>query len=98
MALIVSNAKFKNSEVEVQTYTRLEFNSRRNGKEMLIVLFSYASKDSFVDNIENEIDVDLKKIINATLADGETQSLETAHSYAKTELESLGFEVTIDLA
>lgn len=98
MALIVNNAKFKNSDVVVSTYTRLEFNSRRNGKEMLIVLFSYASKESFADNIENEIDVNLKKIINATLADGEIQSLETAHNYAKAALEDLGFEVTIDIA
>jgi hypothetical protein len=98
MALIVNNAKFKNSDVEVQTYTRLEFNSRKNGKEMLIVLFSYASKDAFVNNNENEIEVNLKKIINASLAENETQSLEIAHNYAKAELEALGFEVTIDLA
>ena len=65
---------------------------------MLIVLFSYDSKASFIENNENEIAVNLKKIINATLLEGETQSLETAHSHAKAELESLGFEVTIDLA
>ncbi len=93
MALLISNSKFQNTNVNVDSYVRVEFFAFKNGQTMNIRLFSYESKEQF--DLGKEILTDIPGILVVNILAEEKQDLLTAHNYAKTELEAKGFEVTI---
>ena len=95
MALLISNSKFQNTDVDVDSYVRVEFFAFKNGQTMNIRLYSYKSKEGF--DLGKEIVTDIPSALVVNILAEEKQDLLTAHNYAKTELEAKGFNVTISL-
>ena len=75
-------------------YGRLEFAARANGLTLEISTATYVSKETYQQGMLLYTDIQAGNIV-ATLEEGEIQSLETAHKYAKMAYEQLGYEVVI---
>jgi hypothetical protein len=79
----------------VQVYGRVEFIGRSNGKSLEISCVTYVSKATYEQG--KPVFTNLPTgTFNATLEEGEIQSLETALKYAKIGFEQLGYEVVIN--
>lgn len=97
MALLINNAKFKNTEITApQIYARLQYMAYLDGKTTNVQLIASDNKANALQN--KRIATDLPEQIVVTLADGQVQDLATIHDAVKTELETKGFQVTIDIA
>lgn len=97
MGLLINNAKFKNTTIATpQIYARLQYVALLDGKTTNVQLVVSDNKANAIQN--KRIATDLPEQIIIILADGQSQDLATIHTAVKAELESKGFEVTIDLA
>lgn len=96
MALIVANSKFLNSNIEItNAYLRLTFIAQANGKDMVVNLMAYESKENYLSN--KLLSLQIPTSIRVTCNEGEQQDLIVAHNLCKTFLEQQGYVVTIDL-
>lgn len=99
MALLISNAKFKNTTISApQIYARLQFVAQADGISVNVALICAENKQLALS--WQTISTNIPESMLIKLAEGETQDLSTVHLKAKAQLESLnlGFVVTIDLA
>jgi hypothetical protein len=95
MALLVSNAKFKNTEIQTpQMYVRLQYVAIADGLKTSVMLKSGLTKEAVSSG--ETVATDLPE--NLMLEMGEQkQDLDVIHNLVKVELEAKGFEVVIDL-
>jgi hypothetical protein len=97
MALLINNAKFKNTTVSApQVYVRLQYVALADGKKTSVVLLTGLDKQSALT--WNGIVTNLPEQFLLEMAENEIQDLLVIHNKVKSELEKEGFEVTIDLA
>ena len=103
MALIIkSNEKKKimiaGTSIELaDIYMRIEFVGRSNGKTIEIAGATYVSKATYETSQPIFTDIQAGNVV-ANIAEGQEQSLITAHEYAKQAYEELGYTVDIDLS
>lgn len=96
MALLINNTKFKNTDVTTpQLYSRIQFMAFPDGKKTGVKLFTALNKQGALN--WQLIETDLPEQLVFEMAEGQTQDLATIHQLVKTELETKGFEVTIQL-
>ena len=99
MALLIQNAKFKNTEVLAPTmYVRLQYLAQADGKKASVALIQALDKASALS--WQTISTNIPESNLVTLSEGESQDLLTIHQKVKENLENLnlGFIITIDLA
>lgn len=97
MALIVTNAKVKNTEIEISSvYSRIQFNANMDGKKVSVQLFSGLNKEAVLNG--EQVLTDIPQMLHIELSETQNQDILTIHEVSKAKLEELGFEVTIDLA
>lgn len=97
MALIVTNAKVKNTDIEIgSVYSRIQFNANMDGKKVAVQLFSGLTKEAVLSG--EQVLTNLPQMLHLQLNETQNQDLATIHEVAKAKLEELGFVVTIDLA
>jgi len=95
MALLVSNAKIKNTEIEApQLYVRLQYVAMADGKKTQVLFRSGLNKEAVL-NWET-VATNLPESLSIEMGE-EKQDLNVIHNLVKTELEKQGFEVVIDL-
>jgi hypothetical protein len=103
MGLII-NATEENSITIVGTeialksvYGRIEFAGRANGRTLEIAIATYASKEAFEESA-SAMSTDVQQgSFTVEIQPTETQSIETAHEYAKLAYEQMGYKVIISL-
>lgn len=111
MGLIIKSTETKKIGIQglsyqpSSVYARLRFICHFDGLSVETDLSFYETKENFKSTPENQIPVLIEKdnslqVINkidfkVDLLEG--QSVDTMHNHAKIALESLGYEVTIDL-
>lgn len=97
MGLLITNAKFKNTEISApELYARLQYFCLLDGKKVNVKLVIATNKAEAL--VWKEIPTNLPEALTIVLGDNENQDLATIHNAVRAELEELGFEVTIDLA
>jgi hypothetical protein len=103
MGLVIKSTEDKKitiqgTEIELpEVYARLEFAGRANGVRLEVAVATYASKEAFKAGASVlSTSVEMGNI-SQDVAEGELQSVETAHKYAKLAYEQLGYEVVTDL-
>lgn len=97
MALIVTNAKVKNTDIAIDSvYSRIQFSANMDGKKVAVQLFSGLTKEAVLSG--EQVLTNLPQMLYAELNETQNQDLATIHEVAKAKLEELGFGVTIDLA
>lgn len=97
MGLLITNAKFKNTEISApELYARLQYFCLLDGKKVNVKLVVSTNKADAL--AWKEIPTNLPESLSVILGENESQDLATIHNAVKAELESKGFEVTIDLA
>ena len=97
MALLINNAKFKNTEIEApQIYVRLQFVAFADGKTSSVQLLTGLNKQEAL--AWQSVSTNLPEQIFVNMKESESQDLATIHNAVKAKLEAEGFEVTIDLA
>lgn len=89
--ILIAGTEYKLSEV----YGRLEFAARANGTTLEISVATFVNSATYDEGKILYTDIPSGNI-NATLEEGEFQSLDTAHKYAKLAYEQLGYEVIIN--
>jgi len=95
MALLVSNTKIKNTEIEApQLYVRLQYVAMADGKKTQVLLRSGFNKEAVL-NWET-VATNLPESLSIEMGE-EKQDLDVIHNLVKVELEKQGFEVVIDL-
>tara|TARA_R110000803_G_scaffold69326_1_gene131650 strand:+ start:17161 stop:17460 length:300 start_codon:yes stop_codon:yes gene_type:complete len=95
MALLVSNTKIKNTEIEApQLYVRLQYVAMPDGLKTQVLLRSGLNKEAVL-NWET-VATNLPESMMLEML-GLKQDLDVIHNLVKTELEKQGFEVVIDL-
>jgi hypothetical protein len=78
-------------------YGRIEFAGRANGKTLEIAIATYASKEAF-EASASAMSTDVQQgSFTVDIQTTESQSIETAHEYAKLAYEQLGYEVIINI-
>jgi hypothetical protein len=103
MGLIIKSTKDKKitiqgTSIEVpEVYGRLEFVGRASGTTIEVAIATYASKEAFKSGASVFSTTVEMGNINEPLKEGEVQSVETAHEYAKIAYEQRGYEVIVDL-
>jgi len=90
--ILISGTNFELPEV----YGRIEFAARADGKTLEISVGSYVSKSEYEKANRLATDLPVGNVM-ATLQEGEEQSVEMAHKYAKLAYEERGYEVVIDM-
>jgi len=90
--ILIAGTEYKLSEV----YGRLEFAARASGTTLEISVATFVNSVTYDEGKILYTDIPAGNI-NATLEEGEIQSLDTAHKYAKLAYENLGYEVIINL-
>jgi len=97
MALLIKNAKFKNTTVTApDVYARIQFVAIADGKKVAVSLLTGLDKESAL--AYNSVSINIPEGMTLTLNENQNQDLATVHELVKTELEKEGLEVTIDLA
>lgn len=98
MGLIISGKiTITGTEIVVpNVYGRIEFAGRADGKTLEVAVATYASKLAFESGASILSTTVQQGTFNATLNEGELQSIETAHEYGKLAFEQEGYSVTID--
>jgi len=95
MALLVSNTKIKNTEIEApQLYVRLQYVAMADGKKTQVLLRSGLNKEAVL-NWET-VATNLPESLSIEMGE-QKQNLDVIHNLVKVELEKQGFEVVIDL-
>lgn len=96
MALLINNSKFKNTEVVApQMYARLQYFALADGKKVNATLIV---SDNKVNALAwKEISTNIPQNVLVILSESENQDLATIHNAVKAQLESQGFEVTVQL-
>lgn len=89
--ILISGTEFELTEV----YGRLEFAARASGTTLEISVATFVNSATYAEGKILYTDIPQGNI-NATLEEGEIQSLDTAHKYAKLAYEQLGYEVIIN--
>jgi hypothetical protein len=103
MGLIIKSTEEKKVTIQgtdidlPQVYGRLEFAGRADGVTIEVAVSTYASKQAFKEGASVLSTSVQQGSFTTELKDGESQSVETAHAYAKQAFEQLGFNVEIDL-
>jgi hypothetical protein len=77
-------------------YGRIRFLGDFNGKSIEGEVMTFANSQTFAEGKQLYTDVPIGNY-KANLEEGEVQSLETAHKYAKLAYEQQGYEVIIDM-
>jgi hypothetical protein len=96
MALLVSNAKIKNTEIEApQMYVRLQYVAMADGLKTAVMLKSGLTKEAALSG--ETVATDLPENLMIVMGE-QKQDLEVIHNLVKTELESKGFEVVLSLS
>jgi hypothetical protein len=98
MALLVNNAKFKNTEVTApEVYVRLQYLAMADGKLASVALMTGLDKAGALAYAA--VPVNLPEQLLVTLEEGQAQDLATIHDKVKASLEALelGLEVTVQL-
>jgi hypothetical protein len=104
MALIITPTQEKKIYVQGttielrQVYNRLEFSCRPNGLTMEMSFYTYADKPSFDAGNYLPTDLPTGNLVQDIDPLTQIQGLQAAHELAKVWYESLGYDVTIDLA
>jgi predicted lipase len=90
-----SKITLKGTNVELNSiYARVSFESPSTGDIIVYKITPYLDKTFYTSNSQVYTNLDItSKVIN--LQEGETQSVLTAHNYAKTYYEGLGYTVNI---
>lgn len=97
MGLLITNAKFKNTEIDApQVYARIQYFAQADGKKVNAKLI--VAKDKADALAWKEISTNLPETLALTMGENQNQDLATIHELVKAELETKGFEVTIELA
>lgn len=97
MGLLITNAKFKNTEISApELYARLQYFCLLDGKKVNVKLVIATNKADAL--AWKEIPTDIPESLIIVLGESESQDLATIHNAVKEKLEAEGFEVTIDLA
>jgi len=78
-------------------YGRLEFAARANGTTLEIAVGTYASKAAFESGAGQMFTDVPQGNITVELQPGEIQGLDTAHTYAKSAFEQMGYDVIIEM-
>lgn len=103
MALIIKSTENKKitisgTSIELQeVYARVRFLGDYSGTTIQGEVMTFANAQTFAEGKMLYTDVPIGNY-QSELAEGEIQSLETAHKYGKIAYEQLGYEVIIDLA
>jgi hypothetical protein len=85
------------TEIELlEVYGRIRFLGDFSGTSIEGEVATFANKDTFLEGKMLYTDVPIGSY-KSDLEAGETQSLETAHKYAKIAYEQMGYEVIIDM-
>jgi predicted ATPase len=79
-----------------EIYGRIRFLGDFNGKSIQGEVATFANAETFAESKMLYTDVPVGAY-QSELEAGETQSLETAHKYAKIAYEQMGYEVIIDI-
>lgn len=98
MALLVNNAKFKNTTITApQVYVRLQYFAQADGKSASVALLTGADKASAIAYYNIPTNIPEQLLVN--IPEGQSQDLATIHTLVKASLEALdlGLEITIDL-
>jgi hypothetical protein len=78
-------------------YGRIEFAGRANGRTLEIAIATYASKEAFEESA-SAMSTDVQQgSFTVDIQTTESQSIETAHEYAKLAYEQMGYEVIINI-
>lgn len=97
MGLLITNAKFKNTEISApELYARLQYFCLLDGKKVNVKLVIATNKAEAL--AWKEIPTNIPESLIIVLGESESQDLATIHNAVKAKLEAEGFEVTIDLA
>jgi hypothetical protein len=103
MGLIIKSTEEKKVTIQgtdielLEVYGRLEFAGRADGVTIEVAVSTYASKQAFKESASVLSTSVQQGSFTTEIKDGESQSVETAHTYAKQAFEQLGFDVEIDL-
>jgi hypothetical protein len=108
MALIIKPTENKKIVIAGTTlelpeiYVRLEFAARADGKKIEVAFLHHTTKETYLQGIYIHTNVkdETNQNLFVELLETETQSVETAHKYAKLAFEQLGYtvETTLDNA
>ena len=102
MALIIKATEDKKITISgtvielPEVYGRIRFLGDFNGKSIEGEVMTFASGETFAEGKQLYTDVPIGSY-KSELVEGEIQSLETAHKYAKLAYEQMGYEVEIKL-
>lgn len=103
MGLIINSTADKKitiqgTEIELPSvYARLEFAGRADGYKLEIAVATYASKIAY-ESKASQLSTNVPQgTLNVDLKQGEIQSVDTAHTYAKAAFEGEGYSVVIEL-
>jgi stringent starvation protein B len=103
MGLLIESTKEKTititgTEIALPlVYGRIEFAARANGKTLEIAIGTYASRAAFESGAGQMFTDVPQGNITVELQPGEIQGLETAHIYAQSAFEQMGYNVTIQM-
>lgn len=78
-------------------YGRIEFAARANGTTLEIAIGTYASKQAYEAGAGQMFTDVPQGNLNVELQPGEIQGLDTAHTYAQSAFEQMGYDVTIEM-
>lgn len=99
MGLIISGKiTITGTEIEVPSvYGRIEFAGRADGKTLEVAVSTYASKEAFKSGASVLSTSVQQGSFSVEILASESQSIDTAHQYAKQVFEQMGYEVEIDM-
>jgi hypothetical protein len=96
MALIVKNAKFKNTEVTApEIYIRIQFTAMADGKRTMAMLLSGLNKELALSM--KEVETNIPKNLILELEENQSQDLATIHEVVKEKLLSIDADLEIDI-
>jgi hypothetical protein len=81
----------------VDLYVRIEFAGRADGKSIEFAPMGYKSKAKFIEGKPLPTNIQMQTLQVEIDTAVESQSIETAHKYAKLYFEQLGYDVIVDL-
>lgn len=103
MGLIINSTEEKKitiqgTEIEMpNVYARLEFAGRADGKKLEVAIATYASKQAYKSGASVLSTSVQQGSFSVEILPSESQSIDTAHEYAKQAFEQMGYTVEIDM-
>jgi hypothetical protein len=96
MALLVKNAKFRNTEITApELYVRLQYTCPADGTKANANLLVGVDKQATLTI--KLIATNIPEYLSVIIPEGQSQDLAVVHTLVKADLESKGFVVTIQL-